>query len=88
EYQSMSLKVDIVVLTNAPKDMGPSVEVLVVDLKGKNPWTLPFPHKQLFADRRDDYDLFLYSEDDTLVTEKNLQAFLEVSAVLPENEIP
>src|SRR5579864_7155130 len=48
----------------------------------------PFAHKQIFADRMNDYDLFVFSEDDTLVTEKNLRAFQEVSAVLPDNEIP
>jgi 2-polyprenyl-3-methyl-5-hydroxy-6-metoxy-1,4-benzoquinol methylase len=49
---------------------------------------LPFAHRQIFADRRNDYDLFLYSEDDTLVTEENLRAFLAAAAVLPANEIP
>jgi len=49
---------------------------------------LPFAHRQVFADRLNDYDLFLYSENDTLITERNLQAFLSVSASLPANEIP
>jgi 2-polyprenyl-3-methyl-5-hydroxy-6-metoxy-1,4-benzoquinol methylase len=88
EYRSMSYDVDIVVLSNLPKKVAPGVETQVVDLKGKNPWSLPFPHKQLFADRLNDYDLFVYSEDDTLVTERNLRAFLEVSAALPEDEVP
>ena len=33
------------------------------------------------------YDLFVYSEDDILITEKNLRAFLEVSAALREDEL-
>jgi 2-polyprenyl-3-methyl-5-hydroxy-6-metoxy-1,4-benzoquinol methylase len=48
----------------------------------------PFAHKRILAERVNDYDLFIYSEDDVLITEKNLRAFLRVSAVLPENEIP
>jgi len=48
---------------------------------------LPFAHRQIFADRLKDYDLFVYSEDDTLVTERNLRGFLSVAAVLPANEI-
>jgi SAM-dependent methyltransferase len=88
EYRAMAFATDIVVLSNIPKNVAPGVEVMVVDLKGKNPWSLPFPHKQLFADRLNDYDLFIYSEDDTLLSEKNICAFLRVSAVLPENEIP
>jgi 2-polyprenyl-3-methyl-5-hydroxy-6-metoxy-1,4-benzoquinol methylase len=88
EYQSMSFPVDIVTFSNAPKDVAPGVAVVVVDLANTDPWSLPFPHKQFFADRVAQYDLFVYSEDDTLVTEKNLQAFLELSATLPEGEIP
>jgi 2-polyprenyl-3-methyl-5-hydroxy-6-metoxy-1,4-benzoquinol methylase len=87
EYRSMSFDVDLVVLSNKSKEIAPGVEVVVVDLQGKSPWTLPFPHKQIFAHRLNDYDLFIYSEDDTLVTEENLRAYLEVSAVLPEGEI-
>jgi len=49
---------------------------------------LPFAHRRILADRLNDYDLFLYSEDDTLVTERNLRAFLSAAAVLPANEIP
>jgi 2-polyprenyl-3-methyl-5-hydroxy-6-metoxy-1,4-benzoquinol methylase len=88
EYHSMSFHVDIVVLSNVPKNVASKVEVFAVDLSGKNPWSLPFPHKRIFADRLNEYDLFIYSEDDTLIREKNLRAFLDVSAVLPEDELP
>jgi len=84
----MSFDVDIVVLSNLPKKVAPSVETVVVDLKGKDPWSLPFAHKQIFADGLNDYDLFIYSEDDTLVTERNVRAFVEASGALSENEIP
>lgn len=49
---------------------------------------VPFAHRQVFADRLNDYDLFVYSEDDTLVTERNLGAFLSVLKALQANEIP
>jgi len=87
EYHSMSFPVDIVVLSNVEKNLGSGVEV-VVGLPYVIPWTLPFPHKQIFADRLNDYDLFLYSEDDMLITERNICAFLEASQSLPENEVP
>jgi SAM-dependent methyltransferase len=87
EYRSMSFDVDVVVLSNVQKEVGPGVE-LVVGLPTKDPWSLPFGHKKIFADRLADYDLFIYSEDDTLLTENNIKAFLRVSADLPENEIP
>jgi len=88
EYRSMSFPVDIVVVSNVPKDLGPGAQVLVVDLRNKDPWSLPFAHKEIFVERINQYDLFVYSEDDTLVTERNLRAFLEASAVLPDDEIP
>lgn len=88
EYRSMAFDVDIVVLSNIQKTPAPGVDCVVVDLRGKNPWSLPFPHKQIFADRLSDYDLFIYSEDDTPITENNIRAFLEVSEALPHNEIP
>lgn len=87
EYRSMSHDVDVVVLSNLEKDWGPDVEVRV-GYPTRNPWSLPFAHKQLFADRKDRYDLFIYSEDDTLVTERNIDAFVETARVLPDDQIP
>jgi len=86
EYRSMKYDVDIVVLSNIPKDLGSDIEVLV-GLPDKNPWSLPFAHKKAFAERSKDYDLYIYSEDDTLLTEKNIDAFLKVTPILDENEI-
>jgi hypothetical protein len=86
EYRRMPFKMDFVVLSNEPKDLGPDVEVRV-GLPAKNPWSLPFGHKPLFAERINDYDLFIYSEDDTLITEQNIQAFLDATRILPSNEI-
>jgi SAM-dependent methyltransferase len=86
EYRSMPYRVDIVVFTNVHKHLGADIEV-VVGLPSKEPRTLPFSHKQLFSKRVDDYDLFIYSEDDTLITVKNIEAFLRLSTVLPDNEV-
>jgi len=86
EYRAMPFPVDVVVLSNIPKDLGDDVEVKV-GLPGKDPWSLPFGHKQLFADRIEQYDAFIYSEDDILVTENNIRAFLEVTPKLEDDEI-
>jgi SAM-dependent methyltransferase len=88
EYRSMYFHVDIIVLSNLAKEVPPGVETVVIDLNGKNPWSLPFAHKRIFADRLSDYDVFIYSEDDTLITEANIRAFLQVSEALPQSEIP
>jgi 2-polyprenyl-3-methyl-5-hydroxy-6-metoxy-1,4-benzoquinol methylase len=87
EYRSMPFRVDVVVLSNIRKRVDPDVE-LVVGLPTKDPNSLPFMHKEIFAERLSDYDVFIYSEDDTLITSRNIEAFLKASDVLPESEIP
>jgi len=82
----MALKVDVVVFSEAPKDCGSEIE-MVVGLPSRNPWSLPFSHKRLFADRADNYDLFLYSEDDIEMTEANVRAFWRVTPQLEPDEI-
>ena len=82
----MPHKVDICVLSNLSKDLGPGIEVKV-GLPTKDPWSLPFGHKQIFRDRLQDYDLFIYSEDDILITQRNITAFLSATAILKEDEI-
>jgi hypothetical protein len=88
EYRAMPFDVHVVVLSNLKKPVGPGAEVVVVDLAGKNPCTLPFAHKKILAQGLNEYDLFIYSEDDTLITESNIRAYLNACAILKENEIP
>src|SRR5690242_6563867 len=83
----MPWSVDIVVLSNIPKELPGDVEVLIGLPDPSNPWSLPFAHRALFAERRDRYDLFIYSEDDTLVRQGNIEAFLEASQMLRADEI-
>ncbi|MCA1387977.1 MULTISPECIES: bifunctional 2-polyprenyl-6-hydroxyphenol methylase/3-demethylubiquinol 3-O-methyltransferase UbiG [Bradyrhizobium] len=86
EYRSMSFDVDIMIISNIDKKPAAEIEC-IVGLPNKNPWSLPFVHKELFAARVDQYDLFIYSEDDILVTERNIRAVLDVTAVLVEGEV-
>jgi SAM-dependent methyltransferase len=86
EYRSMSFAVDLVVLSNVPKDYGRDVEVRV-GMPSPDPWSLPFAHKAVMAERADAYDLFVYSEDDTLIRQRNLEAFLGTCDALDEDEI-
>src|ERR1700739_2238964 len=86
-YRAMPFDVHIVVLSNLAKDFGPDVEVKL-GLPTKDPWSLPYSHKQLFAERMNEYDLFIYSEDDMLISEGNVRSFVEASQVLNDDEIP
>jgi 2-polyprenyl-3-methyl-5-hydroxy-6-metoxy-1,4-benzoquinol methylase len=85
-YRRMPFNVDVVVVSESAKALGDDVEV-VVGLPAKNPWTLPFAHKPIMADRVNDYDLFVYSEDDIGATEQHLRAFLEATVHLEPDEI-
>src|SRR5208337_1353936 len=87
EYRSMPYDVDVVVLSNTRKALGADVE-LVVGLPSPDPWSLPFAHKRIFADRLNDYDLFIHTEDDMLITQRKVEAFLQLRKVLPEQEVP
>lgn len=87
EFRSMNHDVHLVVLSEGPKDLGDDVEVLV-GLPSEDPWSLPFAHRALFAERLEDYDLFVYSEDDTLITARHLDNFVELSQRLPEDYLP
>ncbi|MCW2317842.1 2-polyprenyl-3-methyl-5-hydroxy-6-metoxy-1,4-benzoquinol methylase [Rhodoblastus acidophilus] len=86
EYRSLPFDVDIVVLSNIDKPLGPGVETRV-GLPSRNPWSLPFAHKPLFAERASAYDLFIYSEDDILIGARAIAAFLEVAPLLRDDEI-
>lgn len=87
EYRGFThFKVDLVVFTEAERNFGSDVQV-VAGLPIRNPWSLPFAHKGYFADRVECYDLFIYSEDDTLITEANIESFLRVTKLLPKDQI-
>ena len=86
-YRDMALEVRVVVLSDRPKDLGPDVEVRV-GTPTEDPRSLPFAHQQVLAEGLDDHDLFVYSEDDTLVTEANLRAFHDAAQALPVDLVP
>ena len=86
QYRRMTMHVDVVVVSEAPKPLDPDIKV-VVGLPSRNPWSLPFAHKYILAENLDNYDLFAYSEDDMDVTEENIQAFLHVTPQLEHGEI-
>lgn len=85
-YRNMAMHVDLVVNSDAPKHLEAGVKV-IVGLPGRNPHSLPFAHKRIFAENIDRYDLFVYSEDDIGVKEQNIREFLHATAALEPDEI-
>ncbi len=87
EYRSMSFPVDVVVYSDVPQDLGGDVEVKV-GLPADGAHYLPFEHRKLFAERADDYDVFIYTEDDTFVMQRQIEAFWKVAPLLGPDEVP
>ena len=86
-YRAMRYDVTIVVLSDKPKeDLPTDIEVLV-GAPTSNPMSLTFAHRRLFVQRARDFDLFIYSEDDTLIEERHIDAFTQMNALLPDDEI-
>jgi len=74
------------VVSDGPKDLPSDVSVLV-GMPGANSWTLPFAHKPVFADNIQNFDLFIYSEDDIEITHESIMAFMRVQDELQPDEI-
>jgi 2-polyprenyl-3-methyl-5-hydroxy-6-metoxy-1,4-benzoquinol methylase len=85
-YQSMDLDVDIVVTAEAHKSIDLGVRVIVGTPTG-NPRSLPFAHKNVFADNVGRYDLYVYTEDDIYLREESLRAFVRIDPLLASDEI-
>jgi len=83
----MPFETHIVIFSDKCKEIPAGTE-LVVGMPTDNPRSLSFAHKKLFADRAADYDLFIYTEDDILITERNINAFLQLCTILQDDEIP
>ena len=85
-YRAMDNRCDLVVFTDTRKDLGPNIE-LRVGLPPEGPVFLPFEVRRLMAERAGQYDLYVYTEDDTQLTEHNIRAFIEADALLPPDEV-
>lgn len=86
EYRSLPYRVHVAVLTNCQKTV-PGADEIVVHRPQGDPLTFPFAHKAILAEKGGEYDLFIYSEDDTLISGDNIEAFLQANAVLDDGEI-
>ncbi|HXW90881.1 MAG TPA: methyltransferase domain-containing protein [Terriglobales bacterium] len=87
QFRRLPHQVQLVVTSNLAKNIAADVEV-IPGLPTKDPWSLPFAHKRVFADRLDFHDLFVYTEDDVLIGAQNISGFLRASEILAENELP
>ncbi|HEY5705666.1 MAG TPA: methyltransferase domain-containing protein [Terrimicrobiaceae bacterium] len=85
EYRKLKMRTRVLVLSDKDKPVR-DAEV-VAGLPSRDPHSLPFAHRRVFAENAQEYDLFIYAEDDTLLTERHVDAFLSTQAKLEADEI-
>jgi len=77
--------VSIIVNSNIPLDIEGIDMVNVIELD--NYQFLPLTCKQVIWDHKDDFDVFLFGENDHLFKEHHIDKYLEYTNILPENRI-
>jgi hypothetical protein len=77
--------VSIIVNSNIPLDIEGIDMVNVIELD--NYQLLPLTCKQVIWDHKDDFDVFLFGENDHLFKEHHIDKYLEYTNILPENRI-
>jgi hypothetical protein len=81
---------DVVLLCTHPPELPPFQRLRIetrqfpVDIRKG----LPGQHRAIMADRLGKYDLYVYTEDDILISELNVRTFLALSARLPDSHVP
>lgn len=77
--------VSIIVNSNISLDIEGIDQVNVIELE--NYQLLPLTCKQVIWDHKDDFDIFLFGENDHLFKEHHIDKYLEYTSILPENRI-
>lgn len=83
EYRSFKkYKVDTTIHTTVP--LLHEKQVVHPESLGQG---LAYPCRWEMADALDAFDIFIYTENDILITEDNINAFLEYNNTLPDNQV-
>ena len=78
-------KVTVIINSNVPLSIYNVDEVNVLTLEDYQ--LLPLTCRKIIWDKRNDYDLFIYGENDHLFLEKHIDNHVEYSKILPKNRI-
>jgi len=54
-------------------------------IKYENPKNTVFLHRKEFVEKQNDYDLYVFTEDDMLITEKSFDLYVKHDKILPAN---
>lgn len=84
EYKLMNFNVKIIIHSSIPL---PYEDIEIKIFKLKNSKELPMTTRQTIYENKEKYDLFIFTENDILITEKNIDAFLKATKILPKKYI-
>ena len=93
EYSLMAssgFSIDLIVDSTVELDFSSVSDILNIVQHIYSPQTgkaLVFAHRSHVIDQKDGYDLFIYTENDILITRKNITAYLSITKDIPENYI-
>ena len=86
-YRRFPCEVQLAVITNVEKDLGPNVEVIHRE-PPSDPMYFPYYLRQFLLARRGQYDVYIGTEDDVGVTPQNLAAFCQMSRLCSASDVP
>lgn len=88
EYHKMQHNVDVVLdLTENREEGWPDPVMKTRQFDTDLGHRINFQHRSYMADREGEYDLYIFSEDDILITENNINAYVSESNRIPADEI-
>jgi hypothetical protein len=79
-------EVTVIINSNIPLEIKGADKVNVIKLDDYQ--LLPLTCKTVIWDNKDDYDIFVYGENDHLFLEKHVDNHLKYSQILPKNRMP
>ena len=90
EFHSMPYEIDVHLVGTHRLDLSEFTDRLTIQqvlYPSNQGWSFGFMHRQVMIDNKDNYDVFIYAENDHLITQENIEAYLKVTQRLPEQVI-
>lgn len=85
-------KTDIYIHTNLDFDRNNLVNyhngllnIIVHNITGENPFKFPYKTRKLMAEQQDNYDIFIYTEDDIKIPQSAIEYWFEYNDLFKEN---
>lgn len=91
EYNNMNYNIDCYIYTTTDANNNISNYKNLNIIQIINPLSIgennAWAHRKLFIENKNNYDLFIYTENDHLITQNNIETFLKVTNELPKDKI-